>query len=76
MRRLLLIALVAGAAATAMPAHAQYLVSSGCQDGDWQAIEVSSGGTEYVEVCTSDDPVDVVRQLLRSDSSCDRILCK
>ena len=58
MRRLLMIALVAGAAATA-PAHAQYLVSTGCQTGDWQAIEVSSGGKEIVEVCMSDSPFEL-----------------
>ena len=60
MRRLLMIAVVAAAATTAVPAHAQYLLSTGCQTGDWQAIEVSSGGREVVEVCMSDSPGDLI----------------
>ena len=52
MRRLLAFGVVAGVVLTAVPAHAQYLLTTGCQTGDWQVIEVSSGGKEYLEVCT------------------------
>ena len=57
MRRLLAVAVLA-VAASAVPASASYLLSTGCDEGDWQVIEVSSGGQEYVEVCSSEDPRD------------------
>ena len=53
MRHLLALA-VAAVAVSAVPASAAYLVSTGCRDGDWQVVEVSSGGHEYVEVCIDD----------------------
>ena len=54
MRRLLALTVLT-VAVSAVPASAQYLLSTGCDEGDWQVVEVSSGGAEVVEVCSSED---------------------
>ncbi|HEV2891689.1 MAG TPA: hypothetical protein VGX28_15055 [Frankiaceae bacterium] len=74
MRRLLVLAAVTAAFAGVAPAANAYLYN-GCQPGDWTAANVVVAGREVAQVCTSQNPVVLIRQIVAVSKPCTKYTC-